>query len=171
MLRSTLTQSAKNLPLSINGAEDTKIGNGTSSITRSAENLSASVDIAEDSEVGKCDGSDDEIVERSALFKKPNGPIRNLISLCFGKRWVSLDGFGYSWGSQLQALFEWLRAKFAGLLAQRYKEQSSCWATQSSHPNQSLQKLTLHRYNKLSFLQVCRTYEFSWYHFTSIIKL
>ena len=110
--------------------------------------------------------------------RKSGGSMRYLISLCsdadsapFVKRWVSLDSFGYGWGSQLEALPEWLRAKFAGLLAQGYKERSSRRATQGSHPNKSLQKLTLHRYNKLSSRQVRGTYELSWYHSILIIKL
>ena len=41
---------------------------------------------------------------------------------------------------------------------------------QSSYSNQFLRKLTIHRYNKLSFCQVRRTYKLSQYHFKSIIK-
>ena len=62
-------------------AEDIEIGSGTSSTTRSAENVSASMDIAEDAQVGENDGDDDEIVKRSPFSKKPNVPIRYLISL------------------------------------------------------------------------------------------
>ena len=69
-------------------------------------------------------------------------------------------------GSQLEAVSEWLWAKFVGLLAQGYKEQSSRRATQGSHSNQFLQKLTLHIYNKLSSHQVCGIYKLSWYYST-----
>ena len=53
MLRTSLIRSAENLLLSMDGAEDAKVGSGTSSTTRSAENSSASVDMAEDVEVGE----------------------------------------------------------------------------------------------------------------------
>ena len=86
MLRISPTQSAENLPLSMDGAEDAEVGSGTSSTTRSAENSSASVDMAEDAEVGEGDGGDDETVERSPLSKKSNVPIGYLTSLRSGKR-------------------------------------------------------------------------------------
>ena len=175
MLKTTPTQSAKNLPLDM--AEDADVGSETSSTTRSAKNSSASMDMAEDVEVGEGDGGDDETVKRSPS-RKSSGPTEyltflhsNADSAPFAKRWVFLDSFGYDWGSELEALPKWLRAKFAGLLAQKYKEQSSCRAMQGSHPNQSLRKLTLYSYNKLSSCQVRGTYELSWYHSISIIKL
>ena len=159
-------------------AEDAEVWNGTSSTTRSAENLSASVNMAEDAEVGEDDGDNNETVKRSPLSKKLSRPMWYLTSLrsnvdsaSLAKRWVFLNNFGYSWDSRLKALPEWLWVKFAGLLAQGYKEQSSCQATQGSHSNQFLQKLTLHRYNKLSSRQVRGIYELSWYHSTLIIKL
>ena len=99
--------------------------------------------MAENTVVDEGDGGNDEMVKRSSS-KKSSG---------------SMD-------SQLEALPEWLWAKFASLLAQEYKEQSFCHATQGSHCNQSLQKLTLHIYNKLSSHQVRRTYKLSWYHST-----
>ena len=94
------------------------------------------MDMAEDAEVGEGDGGDNETVKRSPLSKKSKVSIGYLTSLRsnvdskpLAKRWVSLDSFGYGWESQLEALLEWLRAKFAGLLAKGYKEQSSHWAT------------------------------------------
>ena len=54
--------------------EDTELGSKTSSMTRLAKNSSLLVDIAEDVEVGEDNGGDDETVERSLLFKKPNVP-------------------------------------------------------------------------------------------------
>ena len=51
MLKISLTQSAKNLPL--NMAKDAKIGSKISFKTRLAKNLSLSIDIAENAEVGK----------------------------------------------------------------------------------------------------------------------
>ena len=151
-------------------AKDAEVRSGTSSTPRSAKNSPS--DMAKDAEGGgNNNGGNDETIERSPLSKKPNGLTGYLTFICFKKKWVSLDSFGYSWGFQLEALSKWLRAKFAGLLAQGYKERSSCWATQGSHPNQSLRKSTLHRYNKLSSRQVRGTYELSWYHSTSIIKL
>ena len=64
------------------------------------------------------------------------------------KKMSSPDNPNHCWGSQLEALSKWLRANFAGLLAQGYKEQSFCWATQGFHLNQSLQKSILYIYNK-----------------------
>ena len=82
MLRTTLTQSAENSPSSIDRAEDAEVGSGTSSTTRLAENSSASVYMAEDAKVGgNGDGGDDEMVERSPLSNKPNGPTEYLTSL------------------------------------------------------------------------------------------
>ena len=123
-------------------AEDTKVGGGTSSTTRSAKNFLASVDMAEDAEVGEGDDGDDETVERSPS-KKPNVPTGYLTSLRsdadsapFAKRWVSLDSFDYGWGSQLEALPKWLRAKFAG---------TTNWTLiRSAGPTSSLDT-TLHR--------------------------
>ena len=109
MLKTTPTRSAKNSPSDM--AEDAEVGSGTSSTTRSAENLSASVDMAEDAKVGKGDDGDDETVER-ASSKKPNVSMGYLTSLRSGKRWVSLDIFGYGWDFQLEALPKWLQAKF-----------------------------------------------------------
>ena len=61
-------------------AKDAELGSATSSTTRSAENLP--LDIAEDVEVGgNSDGSDDETLERSPLFKKLNRPMGYLTSL------------------------------------------------------------------------------------------
>ena len=157
MLRTSLTQSAQNLPLSMDRAEDAKVGSGTSFTTRSAKNLPSGM--VEDAEVGgNGNDEDDEMVKNHLLPKCRTDLPEHLTSLRSKKRWVSLDSFGYSWGSQLEVLSEWLQAKFAGLLAQGYKEQSSSRATQGSYPNQSLRKLTFHRYNKLNSLQVCRTY-------------
>ena len=76
--------------------------------------------MSEDAEVGgSSDGGDDEIVERFSS-RKLSGPTGYLISLRFdadsvpfGKRWVSLDSFGYGWGSQLEPLLKSLQAKFA----------------------------------------------------------
>ena len=93
MLRTTPTQLAKNLPLSKNGAKDTKLGSGTSLTTRSPKNMSASVKIIEDAEVGKGDGGNDEIVKRSPLSKKSNIPTGYLTFLHSKKRCVSLDSF------------------------------------------------------------------------------
>ena len=104
-------------------AEDAEVRSRTSSTTKLAKNLSASVDMAEDTEVGEGDGGDNETVERLTLSKKSSGPMGYLTFLCsnadnapFTKRWVSLDSFDYSWGSQLEALPKWLRAKFAGTI-------------------------------------------------------
>ena len=80
MLRTTPTQSAKNLPLSIDGAEDAEFNSETSPTTRSAKNSSASVEIAEDAEVGEGDGGVNETVEQSPS-KKPNVPTGYLTSL------------------------------------------------------------------------------------------
>ena len=83
MFKTSPTQSAENLPSSIDGAEDAEIGSGTSSTTRSAKNSSASVDMAEDAEdaeVGEGDGCDDETVKQS-LSKKLNVPTGYLTSL------------------------------------------------------------------------------------------
>ena len=96
MLRTSSTRSAQNSPLSINGAEDAEVGSETSSPTRSAENLP--LDMAEDAEVGgNGDGSDDEIVKKSPLSKKQNGPteyltslLSNIDSALFEKRWAHL---------------------------------------------------------------------------------
>ena len=81
MLRTTPTQSAKKLPLSMNGAEDAKVGSGTSFTIKSAENLTESVNMAEDAEVGESNGGDDKTIEKSPLSKKPNGPMGYFISL------------------------------------------------------------------------------------------
>ena len=81
MLRTSSTQSAKNLPSSIDGAEDAEVGSGTSSTTRSAKNLSALVDMAKDAEVGDVDGGDNETVKRSPFSKKSSGPMGYFTSL------------------------------------------------------------------------------------------
>ena len=81
MLRTTPTQSPKNLPLLMDRAEDAEVGSGMSSTTRSAKNLSVLVDMAEDAEVGEGDGGDDKTVKRSPLSKKSNGPMRYLTFL------------------------------------------------------------------------------------------
>ena len=81
MFRTTLSQSAENLPLSMNGAEDAEVGSRTSSTTRLVENLSALVDMVEDAEVGEGDDGDDEMVKQSPS-KKPNVPTGYLTSLC-----------------------------------------------------------------------------------------
>ena len=95
MVRITTTKSAKNLSLSIDGAEDAKVGSKISSMTRSAKNLSTSVDIAEDAGVDEGDGGDDKMVKRLPLYKKLNKPTGYLTSLRSGKRWLSFDSFGY----------------------------------------------------------------------------
>ena len=94
-------------------AEDAQVGNKTSFTIRSAENLLASVDIVEDTENDESDGSNNKTVKRLSLSKMPNVPTRYFTSLCSKKRWVSLDSFGYSWGSLLKVLSEWLQVKFA----------------------------------------------------------
>ena len=65
--------------------KNAKVSSKTSSITRSAKNLPTSVDIAEDTKVGESDGGDDVMVEKSTLSKKQNEPARYLTSLCSGK--------------------------------------------------------------------------------------
>ena len=159
MLRMTPTQSAENSPLSMDRAKNAEIGNGTSSTTRSAENLSISMEVVEDAKVGWGNDGDDETVNRSPLFKKLNVSIKYLTSLYSKKIWVSLDSF-------------WLLLKLSvkGTIEKAIK-QNSRWATQGSYPNQSLQKLTLYKYNTLSFYQVFETYELFQYHSTLIIKL
>ena len=57
------------------------------------------MDMTKNAEVGEGDGGDNETVKRSPLSKKLNGPIGYLIFLHSGKRWVSLDSFGYGWNS------------------------------------------------------------------------
>ena len=91
--------------------EDAEVRNGTSSITRLAENSPS--DMAEDAKVGgNGDGVNDETVKKSPLSKsnRPMGYFTSLRSDAnsahFAKRWVSLDSFGYGWGSQLEALPE-----------------------------------------------------------------
>ena len=151
-----------------NMAEDAEIGSRTSSTTRSVENWAS--DMAEDAEVGgNCDGGDDKTFEKSPS-QKLNVSTRYLTVLRSVKM-SSLDNLNHCWDSQLETLLEWLQAKFAGMLAQKYKEQNSCRTMQGSYPNQSLRKLTFYRYNKLSSCQVCKTYKLSWYHSTLIIKL
>ena len=65
-------------------AENAEVGSRTSFTIRSANNLSVSVDMAKDAEVGEGNGDNDETVERSPLFKKSNGSIGYLTSLCSG---------------------------------------------------------------------------------------
>ena len=138
-------------------AEDAEVGNGTSSTTRSAENSLASMDMAEDAKVGKGDGGNDETVKQSPS-KKPS--VRTGILPPYApKRWVSPDSF-----------WPLLKLSVKSTIKKAIK-QSSRWATQGSHSNQFLRKSTLHSYNKLSSCQVRGTYELSWYHSTSIIKL
>ena len=148
-------------------AEDAEVGSRTSSTTRSAKNLSAL-------------GTWLRMLRLVAMVmvviikwlkdhlfsKKPNVPMEyltplrsNADNISFKERWVSFNSF-----------WPLLKLSVKGTIGKAIK-QSSCWATQGSHPNQSLQKLTLHRYNKLSSRQVRGTYELSWYHSTSIIKL
>ena len=98
--------------------------------------------------------------------RKSSGPMGYLTFLrsnadnaSFKKIWVSFDSF---W----PLLELWVKGTFWKAI-----KQSSHWATQSFYSNQFLQKLTLHRYNKLSSCQVCRTYKLFLYHPTSIIKL
>ena len=157
MLKTTPIQSAKNSPLDM--AEDAEVGSRINFTTRLAKNLWTSVDIAEDAEVSEGDSSNDKTVERSLLSKKSNILTGYIPSLHSKKRWVSLDSF-------------WLLLKLSikSTIGKAIK-QNSCEATQCSYPNQFLQKLRLHRYNKLSSCQVCRIYELFWYHFTLIIKL
>ena len=109
---------------------------------------------------------DNKTIERSPLSKKSSGPIEYLTSLRsntdsspLAKRWVSPDSF-----------WPLLKLSVKGTIGKAIK-QNYCRATQSSHPNQFLRKLTLYRYNKLSSYQVHGTYKLSWYHSTSIIKL
>ena len=84
MLRTSPTQSAKNLPLSTNGAEVAEINSGTSFITRSAKNLP--LDMAEDLKIGSNnDGSDNKMVKKSSLFKKSSSSMQYLIFLHFEK--------------------------------------------------------------------------------------
>ena len=81
MLRTSLNQSAKNSPSSIDGTEDADVGSGTSSITRSAKNLPSNM--AEHAKVGgNSDGGDDETVEKSPLSKKLNRLMEYFTSLC-----------------------------------------------------------------------------------------
>ena len=98
-------------------AKDAEIDSKISSTTKSAKNLSALIDMAEDAQVGKDDSSDNETVKRLPLSKKPNVSTEYLIFLYFGKRWVFFYSFCYDCGSWLEALPEWLWAKFASLLA------------------------------------------------------
>ena len=115
--------------------------------------------MAEDAEIGgNGDGGDDETVKRSPS-KKSSGPTGYLTSLHSENSWVFLNSF-----------WPLLKLLIEGPIGKAIK-QSSRRATQGAHLNQSLRKLTLHRYNKLSSCQVCGTYELSWYHSTSIIKL
>ena len=79
-------------------AENAEIKSGTSFITRSPKNLLS--DMAEDAEIVSNDDSDDDkTVKRSPLSKKPNKSTRYLTSLHSKKRQVSLNSFGYGWGS------------------------------------------------------------------------
>ena len=80
MFKTSPTQSAENLPSSIDGAEDAEVRSGTSSTTKLAKNSPS--DMAEDVEVGgNGDGGDDKMVKKSPLSKKPNKPAGYLISL------------------------------------------------------------------------------------------
>ena len=129
-----------------------EVGSRTSSTTRSAKN--SPLDMAEDAEVdGNGNGSDDEMVEKSP-FRKSSGAREYFTSLrsdadsaSFAKRWVSLDSF-----------WPLLKLSVKGTIGKAIK-QSSYRAMQGSHPNQSLRKLTLYRYNKLSSRQVYGTYK------------
>ena len=55
--------------------------------------------MAEDAVGDEGDGIDNKTVKRTPLSKMLNVSTRYLIFLYSGKRWVSLDSFGYSWGS------------------------------------------------------------------------
>ena len=100
-------------------------------------------DLAEDVEIdGNGDGSDDETVKRTPLSKKPNWPTRYLTALPSGKRWVSLDSFGYDWNFQLKILPKWLQAKFASI---------TNWAfVRSAQPMSSLNAM-LHQLSNHNF--------------------
>ena len=68
MLKTTLTQSDKNSPLSIDRAENAKLGNKTNSTTRLAKNLP--LNIAEDAEIGgNSNSGDNKTVKRLPLSK------------------------------------------------------------------------------------------------------
>ena len=148
-------------------AEDAEVGSGTSFTTRSAENSSAS-------------GTWLRMLRLVAMVmvvimkrlkdhlfsKKLNVPIGYLYPLRSNadnipskRRWVSPDSFR-----------PLLKLTVKGTIRKAIKW-SFCRATQGSYPNQFLRKLTLHKCNKLSSCQVRKTYELSWYHSTSIIKL
>ena len=93
MLRTSPTRSAKNLPSSMDGAGDIKVGSRTSSTSKSAKNLPS--DMGEDAKVGgNGDGGDNETVKRSPFSKKPNRLIGlicswgNLLYL-----WICMLGF------------------------------------------------------------------------------
>ena len=89
-------------------AEDAEVGSETSSTTRSAKNLPS--DMAKDAEVGgNGDGGDNE-TDKRLPSRKSSRLMRYFISLrsnadsvLFAKIWLSLDSFGYGWGSQLEA--------------------------------------------------------------------
>ena len=69
--------------------------------------------MAEDAEFGgNADGGNNETVKRSPS-RKSSGPTEYLTSLHSNadsaplpEKWVSLDSFGYNWGSQLKVLPE-----------------------------------------------------------------
>ena len=85
MLKISPTQSAKNLPSSIDRAENAEIGNRISYITQSAKN--SPLNMAEDPEVvGNGDAGDDKMVKISLIYKKTNKPKEYFTSLHFKKR-------------------------------------------------------------------------------------
>ena len=105
-------------------AEDAKIGSKTSSITRLAKNLP--LDMAEDAKVGgNSNGNNDETVKKSPLSKKRNVPIGYFTSLCFEKRWVSLNSF-----------WPLLKLLVKGIIRKTIKWNSG-WAMQGFHPKLS----------------------------------
>ena len=88
MIRITTTRLAKNLPSDI--AEDTEVGNGTSSTTKWDKNLPS--DIAENAVIGgNGDGNNGEMVKRLPLSKKPSGPIKYFTSLRFNADTASFE--------------------------------------------------------------------------------
>ena len=62
--------------------------------------------MAEHAVIAEGDSGNDKIGKRSPS-RKSGGLMGYFTSLGSGKKWVSLDSFGYNWGFQLETLPKW----------------------------------------------------------------